>query len=94
VGNGRCFGLAGPNQRSGSKCFSDPFNVGEHQRANATDTVAAGKHQRTDAADAVAAGKHQRTNAAHAVVKHERADAPDALVIGVLLQVGLGRALK
>ena len=66
--NGGRFGVAGPSQRGGSKCISDPFDIGEYRR--------------TDAAYTVASGEHWCTDAAHAVGEHGRTDATNALVVG------------
>ena len=74
MANCSCFGIAGFNQRGGSKCFSDPCNAGKHQQSHAAYTLVCGQYEQPDAAHTV--GEHEQPNAANPLVsEHEQPDA-------------------
>jgi hypothetical protein len=74
------FGFVGAHQRDGFEGANPSIKpYGEHQRANATNTVVDGQHECTNAAHTV--GEYQRADAADTVGEHQRANAADTLEI-------------
>lgn len=69
MANCSCFGIAGSNQRYGSKCFSDPCNAGKHQQSDAAYTLVCGQYEQPDAAHTM--GEHEQPDAAHSLVLAE-----------------------
>jgi len=60
------FGSARTDQRDGSKGFNSPFDLGQHDGANATVALAFGQHDGTNAS--IALEKHDGTDAAVSLV--------------------------